>query len=53
MDTNSLGDAIKEERSSYLGSEIRGESWSDFVKIKGTSIESDTLCSCGDSVLKI
>ena len=44
---------VKEERLSWLGSKIRGESWLDFVKTKETSTQTNTLCSCGDSVLKI
>ena len=41
MDNGSIGNVVKEERSSCLGSEIRGELWLDLVKIKGTAIETN------------
>ena len=53
MDNSNSGDAVKEERSSCSGSKIRGKSWSNFVKTKEISIETDILCSCGDFALKI
>ena len=53
MDDGSSWVVVKEEILLCLGSEIRGESWSDFVKVKGTFEEKNTFCFCGDSALKI